>query len=285
MRRTAACSLFACFLLFLIQIVPLGAAGKPAVGKRAFEVADVYRVAQASTPVVSPDGRLAAFSVKRYELEKGESWSEIWLAETGGSAPRQLTFGRHNDSNPQFSPDGKSLVFVSDRSGGSQLHLLPLGGGESRQLTRFGPGVADPVWSPDGRFLAVAATLYPDCGVDSACNEKRSKAADEGKLQVHVADSLLYRHWTSWSAGQTGHVLLVDAATGDVVRDLTPGKWDSPPSRPAAAAASTSRPTARSSASIRTATPTPSARPTPTSGWCRSSLPPAARSPTRPRST
>lgn len=228
MRRTAACSLFALLFPLLSSSAPSGAAEKPAVGKRAFEVADVYRVAQASAPVVSPDGKLAAFSLKRYELEKGESWSEIWLAGTDGSAPRQLTFGRHNDTSPRFSPDGKSLVFVSDRSESSQLHLLPLGGGESRQLTRFAPGVADPVWSPDGRFLAVAATLYPECGTDPACNEKRSKAASEGKLQVHVADSLLYRHWTSWSAGQTSHVLLVDAVTGDVVRDLTPGKWESP---------------------------------------------------------
>ena len=228
MRRSAPSLLVLLFLL-----APLAAAAPPPAAKRAFEIADLYRLALASGPEVSPDGRQAAFSLKRYDLGKGESWSEIWIVRLDGAGsesagPRQLTFGRHNDTTPKFSPDGKSLAFVSDRSGSSQVHLLPLAGGESRQLTSFGPGVSEPVWSPDGRFLAAAATVYPECGADAACNEKRAKAASEGKLQVRVADSLLYRHWNAWGEGQAGHVLLIDAASGAVVRDLTPGPWETP---------------------------------------------------------
>ncbi|MEO6711559.1 MAG: S9 family peptidase, partial [Planctomycetota bacterium] len=59
--------------------------------------------------------------------------------------------------------------------------------------------------------------------------KERDEAREKGKLDVHLADTLLYRHWTSWDEGKVSHVLLVDAATGKVDRDLTPGKFDCPP--------------------------------------------------------
>ena len=166
--------------------------------------------------------------MRRYELEEGETWSEIWIMGADGSNQRQLTHGRHNDGSPGFSPDGESLLFVSDRSGSSQLHLLPLAGGEARQLTEFEPGVWDPVWSPDGKYIAVTSQIYPECGLDGECTESISTDRAEGKLNVHVADELLYRHWTSWHDGKRHHVLLVDAKSGDVTKDMTPGDWESP---------------------------------------------------------
>ncbi|HKV10542.1 MAG TPA: S9 family peptidase, partial [Thermoanaerobaculia bacterium] len=200
-----------------------------AEAKRAFEITDVYRTAGVSAPTVSPDGSLVAFSVNRYDLSgEGESWSEIWLMAPDGSRLRQVTFGRHHDGDPAFSPDGKTLLFTSDRSGETQLHLLPVDGGESRQLTEWPVGLETPVWSPDGRFIAVDSRVFPECGADPECNEKLAKDTDEGKLAVHVADDLLFRHWTEWRGGRFAHILLIDAKTGKVLKDLTPGPWDSP---------------------------------------------------------
>ena len=122
--------------------------------KRAFEIADYYRTAMVGSPTVSEDGTHVAFPVTRYDLEAGESWSEIWMAGIDGAHLRRMTGGRHHDSSPLFSPDGKNLLFVSDRGEDSQLYLMPVDGGEARRLTNYPMALAGPVWSPDGRWIA-----------------------------------------------------------------------------------------------------------------------------------
>jgi len=208
-----------------LAVPALASAPRPDTGasKRAFELADFYRVQQVGNPSLSPDGALVAFQVKRYDLPGDKSWSEIWLMNADGSNARQMTQGMHLDTAPQFTPDGNAILFSSNRSETSQLFLMPIDGGEPHQLTSFPTGVADPVFSSDGKYLAVSADVYPEAGIDAEKNVE-----PEGKLAVHVADELLYRHWTSWRDGRVTHVLLVDAANGDVLKDLTPGPFDAP---------------------------------------------------------
>jgi len=197
--------------------------------KRAFEIADYYRTATVESPAVSPAGDLVAFTVHRYDLPKGEDWREIWMAHPDGSGLKQMTRGHHQDSGAIFLPDGKHLLFTSDREGDTtQLYVMPVDGGEARKLTDFALDLSDPRVSPDGKWIAVTADVFPECGADGDCNAKLEKGIDDGKLQVHLADHLLYRHWTSWRDGTYTHILLVDAASGEVVKDLTPGRWDSP---------------------------------------------------------
>ena len=84
-------------------------------GKRAFTVADVYRVKSVGAPTVSPDGTQVAFQVRRYDLGRDVSWSELWLMASDGSNPRQMTQGEFADTAPQFSRDGRTLWFQSNR--------------------------------------------------------------------------------------------------------------------------------------------------------------------------
>ena len=131
--RAANPSFFLLILTVVLLLVPSGpvAAGDP----RAFEIADYYRTAFVGAPDVSPDGAWVAFAVSRYDLEAGESWSEIWRMKADGSELRQMTQGRHHDGAPQFSPDGTTLLFSSDRGGSSNLWTMPVDGGEAKQLT------------------------------------------------------------------------------------------------------------------------------------------------------
>ncbi len=196
---------------------------------RAFEISDYYKTAMVGNPAISPDGSQVAFSVRRYNLEKGKTWSEIWMMGPEGTDLHQMTFGQHNDVNPLFSPDGKQLLFVSGREGSeSQLYVMSTRGGEAHKLTDFSMGLSDPTWSPDGKWIAVSSSVYPECGADGKCNEKILKEWKAGKLKAHMAEHLLYRHWTSWKDGRYTHILLVDAKDGKVAKDMTPGEWVSP---------------------------------------------------------
>ncbi|HUO30688.1 MAG TPA: S9 family peptidase [Bryobacteraceae bacterium] len=197
--------------------------------KRGFTIEDLYRLHQIESLVLSPDGRTAFFAVIDKNLPKAESVTHIWKIDTDGGAPRQLTSHEKGESSPVLSPDGKQLAFISSRDGEPNLYLLPLDGGEARKLTSLSRGVADPLWSPNGRWIAFSSDVYPECGSgDDACNKKIHDRWSKGKLQAHMADALLYRHWTEWKDGKRTHVLLVEVATGKV-RDLTPGDFDSPP--------------------------------------------------------
>jgi len=206
---------------------PQPSVGAPNTG-RAFEIADIYRLAAPSAPALSPDGTRVAFGVRRTNLEAGSSWSELWIADRNGSDARALTSLKKNDTGPQFTPDGTALYFTSNRDGSSQIWKLSLVGGDARQLTKFAPGLSDPVMSPDGRWIAAATELFPECGIEPECHERIRKGLEEGKTKVRAADELLYRHWTSWHQGKRSAVVLIDAASGAVVRALTPLDRDAP---------------------------------------------------------
>lgn len=195
--------------------------------KRAFTIEDVYRTKSVSDMSLSPDGNSVVFTVGTSDLPRAKRSSRIWIADANGADPRELTQG-DSDSAARFSPDGRSIAFVRTTDGHSNLWILPLAGGEARQLTNISTGVSDPVWAPNGKSIAFASDVYPECGADDACNKRVADRWSKGKLQAHMANGLLYRHWTAWRDGQATHLLLANVSDGSV-RDLTPGTFDYPP--------------------------------------------------------
>src|ERR1044071_4067896 len=193
-------------LLLLLVATPL-----VAQTKRAFTIEDLYRVRGVGDLSLSPDGNTVLFTVVTSDLAHAKRTTRIWIMNADGANARELTHG-DADTSPHFSPDGKTIAFLRS----DNLYLLPLGGGEAKQLTTLSTGVGDPLWSPDGKSIVFASDVYPECGADDACNEKTADRWSKGKLQAHMADSLLYRHWTEWRDGKVTHTLLVDVATQKV---------------------------------------------------------------------
>ncbi len=108
---------------------------------------------------LSPDASQLIYYVAQIDAEKDKEFSAIHLLDIASGNARQMTDGKAKDSKPAWSPDGKSIAFVSDRGGKPQLFLLPVDGGEARQLTRLERGVGGGgfAWSPDGSAIAFTA--------------------------------------------------------------------------------------------------------------------------------
>lgn len=199
----------------------------PAQTKRAFTIEDLYKVKNVDDPQYSPDGKKIAFVVQESRLEEGTSLTDIYLIDADGRNLRQLTNDRATDNHPRWSPDGKTLYFVSTRKNGSQLWALPVDGGEPKQLTDIGYGVNSPLVTPDGKKVVFSADVFPECGANEECNKKNEDGLARGPLHAIMADHLLYRHWTEWKEGKRTHVFVHEFATGKTV-DLTPGDFDAP---------------------------------------------------------
>ena len=75
----------------------------------------------------------------------------------GNAEPRQLTDNSYEDSHPQWSPDGESILFQADPQGVVQFFLIDADGTNRRQLTTNKTDFARPSWSPDGRSLVYDA--------------------------------------------------------------------------------------------------------------------------------
>ena len=105
---------------------------------------------------ISPDGQQVAYVTTPASKEGEYPVSEIWLVPAAGGPSRRLTASEAADAAPRWSPDGKHIVFTSDRRkrGTPQLYLLDLAGGEALRLTDSETGVGPASWSPDGKMLA-----------------------------------------------------------------------------------------------------------------------------------
>jgi len=196
--------------------------------KRPITFDDMIKMHRVAEPQISPDGKWVAYSVATPDMDANRNASNVWMVSTAGGAPQQLTQSGH-DSSPVWSPDGKTIAFLSSRSGDSQVYLLSLEGGEAQKLTKLSTGADIVKWSPDGKTIAFTSSVYPDCKDDN-CNSKRDAEKEKNKVKAHVAERLLYRHWTHWNEGKRSHLFVVPADGGGAPRDLTPGAdFDVPP--------------------------------------------------------
>jgi dipeptidyl aminopeptidase/acylaminoacyl peptidase len=214
-------------------VVMLSVADSLAQGKRPMTIEDLYRFKRVSDPQISPDGGMVAYVLTTVDLDGNRSLSNIWLASTSGGNPRQLTTTSKKDSHPHWSPDGKRILFVSNRSGESQLWIIDLNGGEARQLTTIASEASTGIWSPDGKWIAFVSGVYPEYSdkpfaESNKLNKDRKEKIEKNPVKAKVFTKLFYRHWDEWVEDKRKHLFVMPAAGGEP-RDVTPGDRDAYP--------------------------------------------------------
>src|SRR5271155_4246502 len=216
-----------CGLLLALCTLVLSSHGQ-AQAKHPMTFDDLIKLHRVGGIAVSKDGKWVAYSVSTPDLDANRSASNLWIISASGGAPVQVSQGGR-DNSPAWSPDGKTLAFLSARDGNSQVYLLPMDGGEARELTHLSTGADLVKFSPDGKTIAFTSSVYPDCK-DDACNSARDAEKEKSKVKAHVYEQLLYRHWTHWFDGKRAHLFVMPADGSSAPRDLTPGaNYDVPP--------------------------------------------------------
>ena len=207
-----------------------------AQARRALTPEDWYRFQAVSDLQIAPDGAAVAYLVTSYDKTSDESRAALWTADWAGRHSEQLTRGE-SVSEPRFSPDGRSISFLSARPGGeiTQVWLLDRKGGESRQLTHVSGEITAYGWSPDGAHMVlVMHGVSPGTGetpsgkLGRARREHRPSAAPKPL----VLDALQFKQDEEGylTAESRSHLYLLDVRSG-VVEALTtdPLRTDSKP--------------------------------------------------------
>jgi dipeptidyl aminopeptidase/acylaminoacyl peptidase len=142
-------------LPLLIACLLLTAPAARTQSTRPIELEDYLAIKSLAGLAVSPDGMHAAYVVREVDVDADKRNASLWRVGVAGGAPEQLT-QPGSLSSPAWSPDGRYLAFVTDRSGKDQVWALPTAGGEAFRLTDVKQGVDGFKWAPDSARLALA---------------------------------------------------------------------------------------------------------------------------------
>ena len=118
-----------------------------------------------------------------------------------------------NVNSPAFSPDGKTLYFLSAKSGSMQLWAQPVAGGEALRISDYPVDINAYKISPDGGRVLVSMDVFGDCN-ELACSKKRLDETGASKASGMVFDRTFIRHWDTW-ADQRRSQLFVAAIGAD----------------------------------------------------------------------
>jgi len=182
--------------------------------KRMIAAEDLYELQVISDVRISPDGKTVIYSQQMVDKKTEKKYSNLWVVLTETGESNQFTYGEQSDVKPRWSPDGRTIAFLSNRADKekpTQIHLIPIGGGEARPLTEIPGVIGDFAWSPDGKKIV--------CSVQKTDAEALEREKDELKKKLGVVsrqyDRVFYKlDGTGYLPKERWHIWSVDVRTG-----------------------------------------------------------------------
>jgi tricorn protease len=159
---------------------------------------------------------------------------DLWIVDRAGGEARRLTSTPAVESDPHFSPDGRSIAFTSSRSGTAAVYVLPVAGGNPTRLTWFPAGSSARGWTPDGSRVLYASTretapvgyerlwtVSPEGGpstrLPSPWGHRGSYAPEGGKIAIERI-ARWDTEWRHYRGGQNTPLTILDLADLSEIR-------------------------------------------------------------------
>ena len=220
----------------LLLLVGLCLSAPANATSRPFTSEDLVRMERVGAPVVSPNAREVAYTLRETDLAGNRGVTRLWILDLRSGKSRPLTAEGSSVYSPRWSHRGHALYFLSARSGSMQVWRLDLRGGEPLQATDLPLGVVDFAVVPGGERLVVALEVFPDCEDPVPCTVERLDAITDSQRSGVVYDRLFVRHWDSWKDGRRNQLFAlalddIGLASGEPLA-LTAGLDADAPSKP-----------------------------------------------------
>lgn len=182
--------------------------------KRTIKAEDLYQFEIISEVRISPNGKYVIFVQERVDPKTEKKFTNLWLLPDAGGEPIQFTVGDQKDTHPRWSPDGKSIAFLSDRGDQDkpkQLYLINLFGGEARPIAEIQGKIKCFCWSPDGESLL--------CLIRKIDPEVLAQERDEDKVKLLPVqrhyDRMYYKYdGDGYLPRERWHIWTVDVNSG-----------------------------------------------------------------------
>lgn len=189
--------------------------------QRAITAEDLYEFEIISSVRLSPDGGHIVYTQQWVDRKTEKKYKNLWVVSTsadGQVEPMRFTYGKQNDSVPEWSPDGQQIAFLSNRSDPdrpAQIYLIPFHGGEARPLSEIEGEINSLAWSPGGDRLL--------CTVRKTDPEAIERREDEQKKKLGVVvrhhERVFYKlDGYGYLPKERTHLWTVDAQSGEAVQ-------------------------------------------------------------------
>lgn len=210
--RTLYLMLLLCLLPGMLYANEVAATSDTDSSAKQLTVERLWQMQRIGSPVASADGKYIVAPVNGYDVKTDKANTRLWLFSADGKQQRPLTIDGQRASEPVFSPDGKTLAFISqrDKDDAGQIYLLAMDvPGEAQRLTEVPTGVSGLKWR--GKHLYFISRVWPDKNWQEM--SAKLKADKDDKVSAMQWNALPYAHFDHYLNEQRQAHLFRIAAT------------------------------------------------------------------------